>query len=93
MNIKTLICLTLCGLPLFATYAEAKASKSISFKDTKGKQVSKDDTLYLFGWMEDGCIGDTVGYKKLKQNNEEFLCTRQKCSKSQRSWTRRQITY
>ena len=22
-----------------------------------------------------------------------FLCTRQKCSKSQRSWTRRQITY
>ena len=22
-----------------------------------------------------------------------YLCTRQKCSKSQRSWTRRQITY
>ena len=23
----------------------------------------------------------------------DYLCTRQKCSKSQRSWTRRQITY
>ena len=73
MNMKILMSLTLCGIPLFATYAEANASKSISFKDTEGKQVSKDDTLYLFGWMEDGCIGDTVGYKKLKQNNEEFI--------------------
>ena len=33
------------------------------------------------------------GFEMLVKSYTDYLCTRQKCSKSQRSWTRRQITY